>query len=76
MRGAVSRAAASVAWEPSWHPEVAPLFGVQLSPGLLCGETPAGMGGLDTRSLAGAQCPGQCSLGWMVVPLLCLAITV
>lgn len=31
--GAVSRDGASAAWEPSWHPEVAPLSGVQILPG-------------------------------------------
>lgn len=73
VMGAVSRAGASVAWETSWHPEVAPLSGVRIKPGMLCGEIPAWMGALDTRSLAGAQCPGQGSAAWVGRLYLCCA---
>lgn len=36
-------------------------------------ETPAGIGALDTRSLAGAQCPGQGSAAWVGGLYLCCA---
>lgn len=51
--------------------EVAPLFGVQISLGTLCRGSPAEMGALGARSLAGAQCPGQGSAAWAGWLYLC-----